>query len=347
MAALPRKKLPSRPGSRHDFDIAVICALPVEADAVITALDHFWDDDELSMPYDKAIGDANAYSTGVIGRHNVVLIHLSGMGKAAAGNAAAACRISFPGIKLALVVGVCGGTPRYGDTDIFLGDVIISTGVKQFDFGRQFPDRFESKDTLDDSLGRPSLEIRSLLSKLKTTREKERLQAKVSLYLDGQAAKYPGAENDQLFAPECRHKHQNPLECDICAACTASSHTACQMSTKIECDTLGCDVANVISRPSRSGKQQPGCPSIHFGTIASGDIVMKSAETRDRVSDKTGAIAFEMESVGVWDVFPCLVIKGVCDYADSHKNKRWQPYAAATAAACAKAFLHYWSFKTQ
>ena len=39
------------------------------------------------------------------------------------------------------------------------------------------------------------------------------------------------------------------------------------------------------------------------------------------------------------DDFPCLVIRGVCNYADSHKNKRWQPYAAATAAAYAKELL--------
>ena len=37
--------------------------------------------------------------------------------------------------------------------------------------------------------------------------------------------------------------------------------------------------------------------------------------------------------------FRCLVIRGICDYADSHKNKTWQPYAAATAAACAKEIL--------
>jgi nucleoside phosphorylase len=49
-----------------------------------------------------------------------------------------------------------------------------------------------------------------------------------------------------------------------------------------------------------------------------------------------------MESAGVWDNFPCVVIKGVCDYADSHKNKKWQGYAAATAAACMKAFLKEW-----
>lgn len=69
---------------------------------------------------------------------------------------------------------------------------------------------------------------------------------------------------------------------------------------------------------------------------------MKSGEDRDKISKEEKVIAFEMESAGIWDIFPCLVIKGVCDYADSHKNKAWQPYAAAAAAACMKALLGFW-----
>jgi len=56
-------------------------------------------------------------------------------------------------------------------------------------------------------------------------------------------------------------------------------------------------------------------------------------------------VGFDMEGAGVWDVFPCVVIKGACDYADSHKSdktKAWQRYAAATAAACMRAFLDHW-----
>ncbi|KAF2830310.1 hypothetical protein CC86DRAFT_238346, partial [Ophiobolus disseminans] len=46
-----------------------------------------------------------------------------------------------------------------------------------------------------------------------------------------------------------------------------------------------------------------------------------------------------MEAAGLMNSFPCLVVRGICDYADSHKNKRWQLYAAATAAAYAKGLL--------
>jgi nucleoside phosphorylase len=69
---------------------------------------------------------------------------------------------------------------------------------------------------------------------------------------------------------------------------------------------------------------------------------MKSGQHRDEIAKREKVIGFEMEGAGVWDNIPCIIIKGVCDYADSHKNKSWQAYAAATGASAAKAFLEYW-----
>ncbi|KAJ4052196.1 hypothetical protein NW756_001630 [Fusarium oxysporum] len=122
---------PPRPKDRRGFEIAIICALPLEADAVEALFDHHWDDED--PPFDKERGDPNAYSTGVIGRHNVVLAYMPGM------------------------VGVCGVVPfKLNEDEIVLGDVIISDGIIQYDFGRQLPGRFARKDTLLDSLGRPN-----------------------------------------------------------------------------------------------------------------------------------------------------------------------------------------------
>jgi hypothetical protein len=69
---------------------------------------------------------------------------------------------------------------------------------------------------------------------------------------------------------------------------------------------------------------------------------MKSGEHRDQIARKERIIGFEMEGAGVWDNIPCFIIKGVCDYADSHKNKKWQDYAAATAACGLRVFLGYY-----
>jgi nucleoside phosphorylase len=68
---------------------------------------------------------------------------------------------------------------------------------------------------------------------------------------------------------------------------------------------------------------------------------MKSGQHRDEIASKEMVLGIEMEGAGVWDNGPCIIIKGVCDYSDSHKSKVWQAYAAATGASVAKAFLEY------
>ncbi len=62
---------------------------------------------------------------------------------------------------------------------------------------------------------------------------------------------------------------------------------------------------------------------------------------RSKIAQDEGVICFEMEAAGLMDQISCLVIRGICDYADSHKNKIWQPYAAATAAALARELLSF------
>lgn len=50
-------------------------------------------------------------------------------------------------------------------------------------------------------------------------------------------------------------------------------------------------------------------------------------------------LCFEMEAAGLMNSFLCLIIRGICDYADSYKNKDWQPYAVVTGAIYAKELL--------
>ncbi|KAM5365796.1 hypothetical protein ACJA88_012310 [Fusarium oxysporum] len=317
------KSYPSRPSDRRGFEIAIICALTLEADAIEALFDHHWEDD--GPPFDKEPGDPNAYSTGVIGRFNVVLAHMPGMGKVHAATVASNCGKSFTSIKLALVVGICGVVP-FGPAkdEIILGDVIISNGVIQYDFGRQLPERFARKNTLLEVPGRPNVEIRGVLAKLEGLRHRRQLNAKIEGYLavlqsDPELhAEYPGAAKDRLFEPSYRHTDDQS-----------------------SCEQLGCN-GKLVSRSRLSAADVPTKPTIHFGLMASGDAVMKSGEDRNRIATAEGIIAFEMEGAGVWDSFPCIIIKGGCDYADSHKSKVWQRYAAATAAACAKAFLGFW-----
>ncbi|PNP84972.1 hypothetical protein FNYG_01669 [Fusarium nygamai] len=315
---------PPRPSDRRGFEIAIICALTLEADAIEALFDHHWEDD--GPPFDKEPGDPNAYSTGVIGRFNVVLAYMPRMGKVNAATVAANCGKSFPSIKLALVVGICGVVPFSPTKDeIILGDVIISNGVIQYDFGRQFPERLVRKDTLLDVLGRPNLEIRGILTKLQGLRHRRQLSAKIETFLDVLRqdpelhAEYPGSTKDKLFEATYRHADDQR-----------------------SCEQAGCE-GDLVKRSRLSTTDGPPKPAVHFGLMASADTVMKSGEDRDRIALTEDLIAFEMEGAGVWDSFPCIIIKGGCDYADSHKSKIWQRYAAATAAACAKAFLGFWT----
>ncbi|KAM0259057.1 hypothetical protein ACHAQJ_003558 [Trichoderma viride] len=344
-----------QPNCREDFQIALICALRVEFDAVEALFDDYYEND---FSYGKARDDPNSYTTGRIGSHDVVLAFMPGMGKLNSANVAAGFRVSFPEIRLAIVVGVCGGVPNGADDkkEVLLGDVIISTALVQFDFGRRYDNKTVRRDTPQDNLGRPNPEIRSFLKKLSGLRGRKTLREMTSFYLEELWGKdgfeeysYPGADNDKLYRPEYPHKHYNP---DSCSICQDPNGDVCDAALESSCENLGCQDSMTISRV-RIDKlkgitltKEKLCelqkPLIHFGMIVSGDLVMKSGYHRDEIASREKAIAFEMEGAGVWDNFPTVVIKGVCDYADSHKNKTWQRYAAATAAACMKAFLGEW-----
>ncbi|KAF5541675.1 hypothetical protein FPHYL_11762 [Fusarium phyllophilum] len=80
-------------------------------------------------------------------------------------------------------------------------------------------------------------------------------------------------------------------------------------------------------------------PVVFMGRFGSGDTVLKSSRDRDGLPKQFGIAAFEMESAGLCEDLPCIVVKGVCGYADSHKNKNWQDFTAATSASVVKALL--------
>ncbi|KAI1439530.1 purine and uridine phosphorylase [Annulohypoxylon stygium] len=334
-----------RPTNRSGFEITIICALSLEAQAVDAIFD------EEYKGFGKQDEDENIYTTGRIGNHNVVLTHMPGMGKGSASSMAASLRFSFTGIKIALVVGICGGVSSGSPKEILLGDVIISDAIVQHDFGRQYPNGLKLKDTIKDNLERPNREIRALLSKLEIPRYLETLGRETSRHLKILQEKlgnlkefqYPGAEHDVLFESSYRHKHQRKFECETCDRCESKFDPICEKAEESSCRDLGCE-GHLVHR-ERLSIEHPKL-TVHIGTYASGDSVMKSGEDRDEKARKHRVIAFEMEGAGVWYNLPCIVIKGVCDYADSHKNKAWQHYAAITAASCTKVFLGEWDPST-
>lgn len=334
-----------RPTCRGDFHVAIICALASEADAVTLLFDEFWDD-EGTDPFGRASGDHNFYTTGRIDKHDVVLLDLDGMGTISATSGAAGLRASYNNLKLVLVVGICGGMPKIEGCEAILGDVVISKTIKQYDYGRQYPQGFKTKDGVEDTLGRAPKDIRNLLATLTKEFERKRLQKRAVQHLEALKVaavkerrradyRYPGASEDRLFASEYAHVHRGS-----CTAC--SQGEVCSLASETSCSDIRCEQSNLISRDRlNQAEAETPQPEIFIGAIASGNAVMKSGKDRERLSKELGGdvVAFEMEGAGVWDELPCLVVKGICDYADSHKNKRWQSYVSATAAAVAKAVL--------
>lgn len=338
-----------RPVDRDQFDVAVFCALPTEADAVVELFDSIW----AERTYGKAARDDNSYTLGRIGRHNVVLVHMAGMGKGIACQAASCARSSYPGIKLALVVGICGGVPSSDKhAEVILGDIVISSSIVQYDLGRQYPDTFTSRPS-DEICHQPPRELQSILSKFKSTRAREALLNGVlenltilRKQLGSRKATYPGPDQDELFPTDYHHKHWCVEQCKGCRTANNKLDSVCDEARTLSCKHLGCDKQYLVKRyrledAIRSGQAPP--LKVHIGPVGSGDTVMKSGRHRDETAKHHSLIAFEMEASGICDVFPALVIKGMCDYSDSHKNKVWQNYAAVTAAACMKAFLKEWA----
>ena len=327
--------LPLPPNDRKDFSIAIICALEVESNAVELLFDHIWD--ENGDQYGKALNDTNSYRTGVVGKHNVVLAYMSGTGRVQAASVAKNCCWSFPRIRLALIVGVCGGVPGSIDKDqIFLGDIIISDDIFLYDYGKKYPEAFQHRESTSRISG--DAEVQTFLRKLRSIQGREHLSSRTKHHLAALRARstnyaLPPSQSDQLFAPNYHHKHPDSSECKRCG-----NSKPCKRAQKATCNELKCDRKKLINR-----LHSPQCDFIHFGRIASGDTVMKSGMDRDRIAGKEKAIAFEMEGAGIDGIMPFIVIKGVCDYADSHKNKIWQEYSAGAAASCMKSLLEQWA----
>ena len=299
------------PYKAEDYTVGWICALPVELAASAEMLDK-------EHPQLQDTKDSNSYTLGSIGEHNVVIgcLPFGQMGVVSAASVAMQMKSRFRSIRLGLMVGIGGGVPS-ADVDIRLGDVVVSRpygqhgGVVQYDLGKTGPG---GQHIRTGSLNSPPQVLLTALATVEAARMRERFALSEHLSPLGRRLPkfaYPQALQDNLYKPT--YVHTGGATCSKCSED--------QLEERDERDSTAV--------------------AIHYGTIASGNQVIKDGVERDRLSRELGGIlCFEMEAAGLMNNFPCLVIRGICDYADSHKNKGWQPYAAATAAAFAKGLLY-------
>jgi nucleoside phosphorylase len=250
----------------------------------------------------KPPNDTNSYTLGSIGKHNVVIACLP-KGKIG-NNAAATAATQMVRTFPSIKVGLMVGIGGGVPPKVRLGDVVISAPVAEFPGVVQWDlGKAETGGSFrrTGALDKPPNALLTALTQLESQHDMN--GSKIPKYLDALKDKYP------------------------------------KMAAKYTWSNFRKDP---LSSPDES-QEKPEDIRVHYGLIASGDQVIKDAAVRDKLNESLGGnvLCFEMEAAGLMDNFPCLVIRGICDYADSQKNEDWQEYAAAVAAACTKEILEY------
>ncbi|RKK25300.1 hypothetical protein BFJ65_g3207 [Fusarium oxysporum f. sp. cepae] len=226
-----------------------------------------------------------------------------------AANVLSNMRRTFPNIEIGLMVGIGGGVTL--KADIRLGDIVVGVRVMQYDLGKTLSGGFQRTGVPKI----PDSTIRAVISNLRSRHELN--GSRVPLILREKMGTYAAYsrpnEPDRLFLAS--YHHEDPAS---------------------PCDE--CDLSKLETRKARLSTD----PAIYYGGVGSANTVMKDSTIRDRIARELDVLCFEMEAAGLMDIMPCLPIRGICDYSDSHKAKEWQRYAAATAAAYAYEFLEVW-----
>lgn len=305
-----------------EYTIGWICAVETE----YVAAQEFLDEEHPRLAT-QAINDNNIYTLGRIGEHNVVIACLPhwNYGLVSAANVARDMLRTFTQLRFGLMVGIGGGVPT--KQDIRLGDIVVSSldyekgAVFQYDFGHTVQNQAFKTTGHQDA---PPLLLQAAVQDLKVRYRRhgndiDKMVAKV-------LQKNPRLQ-DEYQRPE-------PTSDRLCKSHVVHSEGLQGICTS-DC---GLDEANLIERKPRQKFEDMS--KVHYGLIASANQLMKDAMLRDRLAEENGVLCFETEAAGLMNHFKCLVIRGICDYSDSHKNLDWQGYAAMAAAAYAKDFLN-------
>lgn len=286
----------------QDYTVGWICALEVEYLAACEMLD-----DEHDLLPRKSHNDSNAYTLGHIKNHNVAIACLpqGQYGIASAATVASNMLNTFEAIRIGLMVGIEGGAPSTTH-DVRLGDVVVGTpsgrmgGVVPYDHGKLIQDKkFEFTGHLNAS---PTMLLTALTRlEVQHKRKGNRIAEVVS--------------NMTARNPRLKKTYGRPKEDRLYVA--SFIHTSDQPCRS----SCGESVPPLVPRSIRDPEDDESV--VHFGTIASANKLMKDANVRNSLNAEYGVLCFEMEAAALMNNFPCLVIRGICDYSDTHKNDTW------------------------
>lgn len=307
--------------SREYYTVAWICPLRIELTAARAMLDR------IHQPVAQLEGDSNSYILGSIANHNVVLACLARTGTHAAGKVSYGLRRAFPAIQSWFLVGIGGGVPSTFH-DLRLGDVVIGRTVIPYDPKKQHQEFFLRTASQTHPPDRLLNAANTMISQHEDMQQLGRplpiyciLEERNHLLSKYERPRIP----DKLF--DDRYIHTRKEDTRLKSYVEGPAPDPCQ----------DCDATRLIDRAPRNNEIEP---IVHLGDIASGDTLLCSSQVREKLGREDLKVAcFEMEAAGLDHELPCLVLRGIADYADSHKNDEWQRFAAATAAACARELL--------
>jgi len=277
--------------------VGIVTALPREADAVRSKLEScepLYRIDDFHTYY---LGDVRSrLSNSVI--HQVAVVKCIDMGNSSASTATTALMNTFPAIRHVIMCGIAGGvpSPKNPDDHVRLGDVVVSDkrGVVEYDQIKDSSGRLEYRNADP----KPSAELIRAASMVRDTHYEWHLLIPLADF-GGKKRLRPSDGTDLLYV-----------------------------------DRKG---TRTIEHP-RQHQRVVDRPLLHFGNIGSANILLKNTKRRELLRLKFALKAVEMEGSGVakaaWSMGRgYLIVRGICDYANEHKNGKWQPYAAEAAAA--------------
>ncbi|RDW86437.1 uncharacterized protein DSM5745_03079 [Aspergillus mulundensis] len=289
--------------THEDYTVGWICPLEIEQIPAVRILD------EIHPCLGQSSTDYNTYILGSIAGYDIVIAGLHLQGNNPAASVVMQMRNTFPNIRSLLLVGIGGGVTVETDGGrIRLGDVVISKptgenpGVVKYDRGQAEAGRFFRTGALPP----PPTVLLNAVGDLAQGRFRANNGDSDPVLRRFQ---FPGRVSDNLYPSDYIHRQAG-----------------------VSCSWARCDPTKCIEYDEAKDDRV----RVHRGVIASGELVVEDAIARNHLAAQCGVLCFEREAAGALADIPCLVIRGISDYCDSHKNDVWHGYAAATAAAYAR-----------
>ncbi|KPU77373.1 uncharacterized protein Dana_GF21835, isoform C [Drosophila ananassae] len=324
----------------EDKEIKVVKQMPTIASnkqptiAIITAqyceklaVDAMLENKETFVRY-TTVGESNVYTLGNIGAHRIVSTKLPSVGSTreamtATGNTTTRLLGTFQKVDFVFIVGVAGGVPHYTDykKHVRLGDVVISYVDKQ----------------------------RALISNSKE-------KPYVYLYKSGEDVKtyFPINDSLQQIAESLQANMQvkRPWENYLSQAQkTLAQKTESDFNRPdSKTDKLFMNIGNneviEVAHPI-AADEVDGVPRLrlHLGPIGSGRDLVRSDDLRTQFARKYGLLATDVEMSSVLDsiIGNCresfILVKGIADYKDGTSTRKWQNFAALSAASVVKSVI--------